>query len=292
MREDIDTMVDAVLHQHHAGGKEKRHYHITQLVLSVGISILFVALVLGVMFPRVVAPKQGPGWDFMSNPPDMWNTNPGKLGIGTNTPVATLDVNGSIAVDGSIVIDENGLWVGDSTGLIGPPGPQGEQGPQGEKGEKGDTGATGPQGIQGEQGPQGEQGIQGPPGSSFIGFVQQTTDLWISSVDVSWFDIPGVNLTFSLSTMKYVDFRAFGCQPAADYIGLRFVIDDISYGDPLYGELYIASMMGYTPWSLERVVELSPGDHSVNLQISHRGAFSMTCYANEYCGARMFVEAW
>ena len=49
--------------------------------------------------------------------------------------------------DGTIVIDENGQWVGDPTGLQGEPGPQG---------------------LQGEPGPQGEQGLEGPPGESGI----------------------------------------------------------------------------------------------------------------------------
>jgi len=85
------------------------------------------------------------------------------------------DVNGdihprSVTVNGTEVIDEQGRWVGDSTGLVGPQGPagpagaQGPQGPQGEQGLQGPAGATGAQGELGPSGPQGDQGPQGEPG--------------------------------------------------------------------------------------------------------------------------------
>ncbi len=80
------------------------------------------------------------------------------------------------------VIDADGKWVGDPTGLTGPMGPtgpqgiQGIQGPAGPQGIPGPTGAqgiagvagavgpTGPQGLPGPTGPQGEPGIPGPTG--------------------------------------------------------------------------------------------------------------------------------
>ena len=40
--------------------------------------------------------------------------------------VTDQDINpGSITIGGSTVIDASGKWVGDATGLIGPPGPTG-----------------------------------------------------------------------------------------------------------------------------------------------------------------------
>ncbi len=65
------------------------------------------------------------------------------------------------------VIDADGKWVGDPTGLtgpMGPTGPEGIQGPQGEPGLQGPTGPQGATGISGSTGPQGIQGIQGPQG--------------------------------------------------------------------------------------------------------------------------------
>ncbi|MBI4701566.1 MAG: collagen-like protein [Deltaproteobacteria bacterium] len=84
--------------------------------------------------------------------------------IGDITPSSV-----SIADHGK-VIDGKGQWVGDPTGLQGPPGPQGPKGeagaagPMGPPGPKGDTGTTGPQGPQGVQGPQGLTGAAGPQG--------------------------------------------------------------------------------------------------------------------------------
>lgn len=90
----------------------------------------------------------------------------------------------SVWVNGTIVIDGTGKWVGDPTGLVGPEGPQGPvgatgaTGPQGPKGDtgakgatgsqgpKGDTGATGPQGPKGDTGATGPQGPQGPKGDT------------------------------------------------------------------------------------------------------------------------------
>ncbi len=77
----------------------------------------------------------------------------------------------SIRIDGyGLIVNEQGQWVGDPTGLIGPTGPQGEpgiQGVQGEAGPQGVPGPTGPQGVQGvqgETGPQGVRGLTGPQG--------------------------------------------------------------------------------------------------------------------------------
>ena len=66
----------------------------------------------------------------------------------------------SVSVDGSLVIDAHGNWVGPATGLVGPQGPAGPAGPGGP------TGAQGPAGPQGPQGPAGAMGAQGPVGAA------------------------------------------------------------------------------------------------------------------------------
>ncbi len=58
----------------------------------------------------------------------------------------------TISMGGDVVIDQNGAWVGNPTGLRGPAGPPG------------DPGVRGPQGPAGAQGAQGDQGPQGPAG--------------------------------------------------------------------------------------------------------------------------------
>ena len=79
--------------------------------------------------------------------------------------------NGDIlSTNGTPIIDTNGYWIGDSTGLIGAQGPQGPTGPQGIAGIDGATGpqgaqgATGAAGATGPAGPQGVTGAQGPDG--------------------------------------------------------------------------------------------------------------------------------
>ena len=75
----------------------------------------------------------------------------------------------SVAVGGQVVIDGDGRWVGDPTGLQGPEGPegpQGEAGPEGPQGLQGLQGEAGPQGPEGPAGPEGPRGPQGPPGDA------------------------------------------------------------------------------------------------------------------------------
>lgn len=108
-------------------------------------------------------------------------------GTAQDVPGADITPN-SVTVNGGVVIDSSGQWVGDPTGLqgpagppgppgpqgpqgdmgaagpVGPPGPSGPEGPIGPAGPPGATGDTGPQGPQGSQGPQGDAGPAGPQG--------------------------------------------------------------------------------------------------------------------------------
>jgi hypothetical protein len=78
----------------------------------------------------------------------------------------------TVSVNGTVVIDAQGHWVGPTTGLAGatgPTGPQGvagAQGPQGPVGPQGVAGATGPQGPAGAAGPTGPQGAAGTAGGA------------------------------------------------------------------------------------------------------------------------------
>lgn len=84
-----------------------------------------------------------------------------------------------VKIGDKVVIDENGNWVGNPSGIAGPPGPPGSQGPAGLPGEMGPAGPPGlpgppgadgpmgPAGLPGERGPEGPQGplgLEGPPG--------------------------------------------------------------------------------------------------------------------------------
>ncbi|HEV2348981.1 MAG TPA: kelch repeat-containing protein [Terriglobia bacterium] len=105
---------------------------------------------------------------------------------GNNTFTGNQTVNGivnasGLAISGTPVIDSNGNWVGNPTGLVGPQGPIGLTGPAGAAGPQGPiglTGATGPQGqigLTGATGPQGPIGLTGPSGPQGpIGFTGAT----------------------------------------------------------------------------------------------------------------------
>ncbi len=76
----------------------------------------------------------------------------------------------SISITGyGQIVDDEGHWVGEPTGLIGPTGPQGDtgsMGPEGPQGDPGPQGATGVEGPMGPSGPSGQDGAAGPAGPS------------------------------------------------------------------------------------------------------------------------------
>jgi hypothetical protein len=75
----------------------------------------------------------------------------------------------SVTVNGQVVINAQGQWVGPSSGLVGPQGATGSTGPAGPAGidgAAGPAGATGPMGATGLQGPAGPTGPQGPAGAT------------------------------------------------------------------------------------------------------------------------------
>jgi hypothetical protein len=63
--------------------------------------------------------------------------------------------DGSLAFNGTPIIDAEGEWLGSLAGLAGP---------KGDKGDPGEQGADGAAGEKGDPGQKGEQGPQGPPG--------------------------------------------------------------------------------------------------------------------------------
>lgn len=70
--------------------------------------------------------------------------------------------NGNLTLNGNAIVNADGNWVGDSTGLVGATGSAGSDGATGATGS---TGSTGPQGNTGGQGATGATGAQGSAGS-------------------------------------------------------------------------------------------------------------------------------
>ncbi len=80
----------------------------------------------------------------------------------------------SVSITGypsELVINENGQWVGDPTGLTGPTGPSGPVGAAGPTGPAGSTGPVGADGPTGPMGPTGPAGATGPIGGSHGQFI-------------------------------------------------------------------------------------------------------------------------
>lgn len=100
-----------------------------------------------------------------------------------SVPYALLaaDVSGdihpsSVSIPGfGMVIDENGQWVGDPTGLVGPTGAMGPAGPIGPTGPMGPQGATGATGATGPMGPTGPQGPAGTLSGGTASFLAKWT---------------------------------------------------------------------------------------------------------------------
>jgi len=104
----------------------------------------------------------------------------GNVGIGTNAPLAKLEVTGQVKITGGspgigkvLTSDAGGLatWATAVPGATGPQGPigltglTGATGPQGPIGLTGNTGTQGPTGLTGATGPQGPIGLTGNTGS-------------------------------------------------------------------------------------------------------------------------------
>ena len=88
------------------------------------------------------------------------------IGTGTDNNTDKLQVIGSVAVNGSTIINSSGEWIGSNSGIQGPTGPTGAQGAGGPTGAQG---AGGPTGAQGAGGPTGAQGAGGPTGAQGAG---------------------------------------------------------------------------------------------------------------------------
>jgi hypothetical protein len=72
----------------------------------------------------------------------------------------------SVTVNGSLLINADGGWVGPTSGLAGPTGPTGPAGMAGMQGPAGPTGATGPTGPTGSVGADGPRGATGATGGA------------------------------------------------------------------------------------------------------------------------------
>ncbi|MEF1329832.1 beta-prism lectin domain-containing protein [Vibrio sp. M260121] len=122
--------------------------------------------------------------------------------VGFITPTE-VDTN-AIYIDGNMVIDSSGRWVGDLEGLggeVGPQGPKGDAGAVGPVGPKGDKGDKGDRGTAGAQGPKGDKGDKGNTGSrGYRGYKGEEGD---SAYEV-WRKLPGNSNKTEEDFFKYI----------------------------------------------------------------------------------------
>jgi hypothetical protein len=250
-------------------------------------------------------------WNYWSNPPNLFAISTGNVGIGTTKPEGKLEVIEQNKAGLVVIPEDNAVVLGyheetqyggfthynlrlfrNQSGFASGVSIGGNY--FGTAPEEGMTihgnvgiGTTQPTAKLDVRG--GNITVDGFPVCIFIGYAQQTTDITVSS---TWTDITGASLNFTLPNAKYVDCRAFGSVPRPNFaIGFHFVIYNISYGDPSFGEMSSSGAGAWDPWYMERIVPLAAGSHNVKIQI--RGEGYPFLYSNvEYFAARLLVQAW
>jgi hypothetical protein len=87
------------------------------------VVIVLAVIILGMGFAYAAVPAYK---SWLSDGVNLFTFE--KVGIGTAEPSASLDIVGDIAVNGSVVINESGDWIGSSVGLVGSAGLNGTDG--------------------------------------------------------------------------------------------------------------------------------------------------------------------
>ena len=124
----------------------------------------------------------------------------------------------SVRIGDQLVIDENGRWVGDPTGLQGPAGPPGDVGPQGPQGPRGPAGASGNNADPAEVVPLVIADIIASPPEN-MPFLRKDTD-----------DVTTGNLTLDGGTL---DFGGGCCRAVLNLRNNRMIgIDSLRFNDP------------------------------------------------------------
>ena len=73
-----------------------------KLLLSIGVCVMFVAVTFSGVIAKDIKDKPDCDWDYWTNEPHMFSNVTGNVGIGTDNPTEKLDVEGNIAITGTV----------------------------------------------------------------------------------------------------------------------------------------------------------------------------------------------
>jgi hypothetical protein len=129
---------------------------------------------------------------------------------------------------------------------------------------------------------------------------QQTSDLRVTGLQ--WTSVPGTTISFTLNRDSTVDLEANGSiygiagdTGNAAHCGLRFLVDNIAYGDYYWGDVLVGCGTGnnyagwWCPWFMRRTLQLGVGSHFVTVQQTGWAGTTTGCEsrANSYSAARL-----
>jgi len=178
------------------------------------------------------------------------------------------------------------------TGAQGPKGDTGAQGPAGPQGQTGATGATGPTGPpgpKGDTGPQGAQGAtgatgpQGPAGTTgqSATTVYQTLALDVAATPGGFIIVPGMSTSVNVPANSVVIVAADGgisvdtipSYFTASIVLFQLFVDNVPTNNGGFRTATAVSNPPFsqlpTPWSLSKSLSLSPGLHTIALEVQN-----------------------
>jgi hypothetical protein len=118
---------------------------------------------------------------------------------------------------------------------------------------------------------------------------------------LQWTSVPGTTINFTLAQSSTVDLEANGSihgiagnQGNVTHCGLRFLVDNVAYGDGEWGDVIVgcgtSTYAGWwCPWFMRRTLQLGVGNHFVTVQQTGWSGTTSGCYseAHSYSAARI-----
>lgn len=166
------------------------------------------------------------------------------------------------------------------------------------------VGPQDPQEVSGTQGSQGATGAMSAPGIiTAIYTAQQSGGVRVTGLQ--WTSLPGTTVSFTLAADSTVDLEANGSifgiagnQGNAAHCGFRFLVDNVAYGDPSWGDVIVGCGSGtnshagwWCPWTMRRTLQLRAGNHFATVQQSGWASTTSGCESSaaDYSATRFRI---